>query len=119
MSTRTAEGAARVCSALLLAAYTSQLDFRATGLTIPVTDHNRELLRSGYEAAQQQRVARSKVRGGSKASSRRWQEFLIVILYSHERPWRSEGSPIGADWGIVGCVFTSGAGRGTPWRPSR
>jgi hypothetical protein len=73
-------------------------------LTIPVTDDNRALLRSGYEA-----------RNSSELPVLvRWfegieppvAEFLIVILYSQEQ-LAKEGSPIDADWGIVGCMYTS------------
>ena len=32
--------------------------------------------------------------------------YLVVILYSAEQLAR-EGSPIEADWGIVGCIYTA------------
>jgi hypothetical protein len=73
-------------------------------LTIPVTDDNRHLLRSGYEA-----------RNSSELPVLvRWFEgieppvaqFLIVILYSRDQLLK-EGSPIDAEWGIVGCMYTS------------
>jgi hypothetical protein len=73
-------------------------------LTIPVTDDNRALLRSGYEARNSNELP----------VLVRWfegieppvAEFLIVILYSQEQ-LAKEGSPIDADWGIVGCMYTS------------
>lgn len=72
-------------------------------LTVPVTDANRHLLRSGYEA-------RSR---GELPVLVRWFEgvdppvadYLVVILYSREQLAR-EGSPIEADWGVVGCLYT-------------
>jgi hypothetical protein len=73
-------------------------------LTIPVTDANRHQLRSAYEA-----------RNSSELPVLvRWFEgleppvadYLIVILYSREQ-LAKEGSPIEADWGIVGCMYTS------------
>jgi hypothetical protein len=73
-------------------------------LTVPITEANRHLLRSAYEA---------------RASSElpvlvRWFEgveapvadYLIAILYSSEQ-LAKEGSPIVADWGVVGCMYTS------------
>jgi hypothetical protein len=73
-------------------------------LTIPVTDANRHQLRSAYEA-----------RNSSELPVLvRWFEgleppaadYLIVILYSREQ-LAKEGSPIEADWGIIGCMYTS------------
>ena len=32
--------------------------------------------------------------------------YLVVILYNAEQLAR-EGSPIEADWGIVGCIYTA------------
>ncbi len=72
-------------------------------LTVPVTDDNRGMLRSGYEA-----------RNSSELPVLvRWFEgieppiagFLIVILYNQEQ-LAKEGSPIDADWGVVGCMYT-------------
>jgi hypothetical protein len=73
-------------------------------LTIPITDANRHLLRSGYEA-------RSKT---ELAVLTRWFEgveapvanYLLPILYSREQLLK-EGEPIEADWGIVGCLYTA------------
>lgn len=72
-------------------------------LTTPITEANRHLLRSGYEA-------RTKAELPVLA---RWFEgvvppvanWLIPILYSHEQ-LAKEGEPIDADWGVVGCLYT-------------
>ena len=73
-------------------------------LTAPITDSNQHLLRSGYEA-----------RNSSELPVLvRWFEgieppvagYLVVILYSREQ-LAKEGAPIAADWGIVGCMYTS------------
>jgi Protein of unknown function (DUF3228) len=73
-------------------------------LTVPITDANRHLLRCAYEA-----------RNSSELPVLvRWfedieppvAEYLIVILYSREQ-LAKEGSPIDADWGVVGCMYTS------------
>ena len=72
-------------------------------LTVPITDDNRQLLRSGYEA-------RSKAELPVLV---RWFEgmepplaaYLIVILYSREQ-MALEHSPLDADWGVVGCMYT-------------
>jgi hypothetical protein len=73
-------------------------------LTAPITDSNRHLLRSGYEA-----------RNSSELPVLvRWFEgieppvadYLVVILYGREQLAR-EGAPIAAEWGIVGCMYTS------------
>jgi len=73
-------------------------------LTVPVTAANRHLLRSGYEA-----------RNSSELPVLvRWFEgvdppvadYLIPILYSREQ-LAKEGSSIDADWGVVGCMYTS------------
>jgi hypothetical protein len=73
-------------------------------LTVPITDANRHLLRSGYEA-------RSK---SELPVLTRWFEgleppvaqYLIVILYSREQ-LRMEGERVAADWGVVGCLYTA------------
>jgi hypothetical protein len=73
-------------------------------LTIPITDSNRHLLRSAYEA-----------RNSSELPVLvRWFEavqppvadYLIAILYSRDQLAR-EGAPIQGDWGVVGCMYTS------------
>ena len=73
-------------------------------LTVPITDANRHLLRSAYEARQRSELP----------VLARWFEgvdvpvadYLIPILYSREQ-LRAEGSPIDGDWGVVGCLYTS------------
>jgi hypothetical protein len=73
-------------------------------LTIAITDSNRHLLRSGYEARNRDELP----------VLVRWFEgveppvadYLVVILYSSEQ-LAKEGSPVDADWGIVGCLYTS------------
>ncbi len=72
-------------------------------LTMPVTLANRHLLRSAYE---------SRTRAELPVLVRWFEgieppvaEWLVVILYSREQ-LAKEGSPIDADWGIVGCLYT-------------
>ena len=73
-------------------------------LTVPVTDANRHLLRSGYEARNERELA----------VLVRWFEgveppvanYLVPILYSREQ-LAKEGTAIDADWGVVGCLYTS------------
>ncbi len=73
-------------------------------LTVPITEANRHLLRSGYEARQRSELP----------VLVRWFEgvevpvagYLIAILYSREQ-LKAEGTPIDADWGVVGCLYTS------------
>ena len=74
-------------------------------LTVPITEANRHRLRTAYEA-------RSKVELHVLV---RWFEgveaavadYLVVILYDRAQLAR-EGTPIDADWGIVGCLYTAG-----------
>ncbi len=73
-------------------------------LTVPITDDNRHLLRSGYEARTVDELP----------VLVRWFEdvdppvanYLIVILYSREQ-LAKEASPIATDWGVVGCMYTA------------
>ena len=73
-------------------------------LTIPITDANRHLLRSGYEARNKRELP----------VLVRWFEgleaplahYLIVIVYSREQ-MQKEGEAIDADWGVVGCLATA------------
>ena len=73
-------------------------------LTVPITDANRHLLRSAYEARSRDELP----------VLVRWfegveppvAEYLVVILYSREQLAR-EGTPIDADWGVVGCMYTA------------
>jgi hypothetical protein len=70
---------------------------------IPITDENRHQLRSAYEARTRQELP----------VLVRWfegleppvAEYLLPILYSRDQ-LAKEGTPIDADWGIVGCLYT-------------
>jgi hypothetical protein len=70
---------------------------------IAITEDNRHLLRSAYEARTREELP----------VLVRWFEgleppvanYLVPILYSAEQMAR-EGSPIDGDWGIVGCLYT-------------
>jgi hypothetical protein len=72
-------------------------------LTVPVTDADRHLLRTGYEARNRDELP----------VLVRWFEgvtapvagYLIAILYSREQ-LQKEGSPVDGDWGVVGCLYT-------------
>lgn len=72
-------------------------------LAMPVTEANRHRLRSDYEARNPDELP----------VLVRWFEgvtppvanYLIPILYSREQLAR-EGTPIEADWGVVGCMYT-------------
>ena len=73
-------------------------------LAVPVTDANRHLLRSAYES-------RSK---SELPVLVRWFEgleppvagYLVVILYDRGQ-LAKEGTPVDADWGVVGCMYTA------------
>jgi len=70
---------------------------------IAISDDNRHRLRSAYEARNPAELA----------VLVRWfegleppvAEYLVPILYSREQ-MAKEGTPIEADWGIVGCLYT-------------
>lgn len=72
-------------------------------MTIPIGDGNRHRLRTGYEARTKDELP----------VLVRWfegvgppiAEYLIPILYSREQ-MAKEGTPIDADWGVVGCLYT-------------
>ncbi len=72
-------------------------------MTIPVDDGNRHRLRTAYEARTKDELP----------VLVRWFEnleppvanFLIPILYSREQ-MAKEGTPVDADWGVVGCLYT-------------
>lgn len=82
-------------------------------LTVPITDGNRHLLRSAYEARTKDELP----------VLVRWfegvvppvAEYLVVILYSAAQ-LAKEGSPIDGDWGVVGCMYTM-APEETPMAP--
>ncbi|KFN49316.1 DUF3228 family protein [Arenimonas composti] len=70
---------------------------------IPITAENRHLLRSAYEARTPAELP-VLVRWfeGLQPPVANW---LIPILYSREQ-MAKEGTPIAAEWGIVGCLYT-------------
>ena len=71
---------------------------------VPINDANRALLRSAYEARNSAELP----------VLMRWFEgidppvanYLLPILYSRGQLAR-EGSPLAADWGVVGCLYTT------------
>ncbi|MBB1471697.1 MULTISPECIES: DUF3228 family protein [unclassified Luteimonas] len=73
-------------------------------LAVPISDANRHLLRSDYEARTRAELP----------VLVRWFEgleppvadYLIVILYSRGQ-LAEEGTVIDADWGVVGCMYTA------------
>jgi hypothetical protein len=73
------------------------------GSVVEITDDNRHRLRSAYEARTRDELP----------VLVRWFEgieppvanYLVPILYSREQ-MAKEGTPIDADWGIVGCLYT-------------
>lgn len=73
-------------------------------LTLPITESNRHRLRSAYEARNRSElpVLVRWFEGVEPPVAR----YLIVILYSREQLAR-EGSPIAAEMGVVGCLYTS------------
>ncbi|MCD9004987.1 DUF3228 family protein [Luteimonas sp. XNQY3] len=73
-------------------------------LTVPITDANRHLLRSGYEARNSAELP-VLVRWFEGVESPR-ADYLVAILYSAAQ-LAKEGSPIDADWGVVGCIYTA------------
>jgi hypothetical protein len=70
---------------------------------VPITDANRTQLRTAYEARTRDELP----------VLVRWFEgieppvatYLVPILYDREQ-MAKEGTPIDADWGIVGCLYT-------------
>jgi hypothetical protein len=72
-------------------------------MALPITDANRHLLRSDYEARSDAELP----------VLVRWFEgveppvaaYLLPILYSCAQ-LAKEGSPVDADWGVVGCLYT-------------
>lgn len=73
-------------------------------VTAAITPDNAHLLRSAYEARNDKELP-VLVRWFEGISPPR-ANYLIVILYSREQ-LAKEGSPIDADWGIVGCMATA------------
>ncbi|GAA0716939.1 DUF3228 family protein [Dokdonella soli] len=73
-------------------------------LTVPITDANRHLLRSAYEArSKEELLVLARWFEGAEPPVANW---LVVILYSREQLVK-EGAPIQADWGVVGCLYTA------------
>lgn len=70
---------------------------------VPITDENRQLLRSGYEARNSEELP-VLVRWFAGLDAPR-AEYLIVILYDREQ-MHKEGDHIEGDWGVVGCLGT-------------
>lgn len=72
-------------------------------LTVPITDDNRNLLRSAYEARSKKELP-VLVRWfeGVEPPVANW---FVVILYSAQQ-LQKEGAPIDGDWGVVGCLYT-------------
>ena len=74
-------------------------------IAVPITDDNRHLLRSDYEARSREELP----------VLVRWFEgveppvadYLVVIVYDREQ-LAKEGTNIDADWGVVGCLYTAG-----------
>ena len=73
-------------------------------IAVPVTDDNRHLLRSAYEARTKAELP-VLVRWLEGVEPPR-AEYLVVILYSREQ-LAKEGTDIDADWGVVGCLYTA------------
>lgn len=73
-------------------------------LTVPITNDNRAQLRSGYDARNARELP----------VLVRWFEgvqapvatYLLPILYSRAQ-LAKEGTPIDAEWGVVGCLYTA------------
>jgi Protein of unknown function (DUF3228) len=72
-------------------------------MTIPIDDDNRHRLRTAYEArtTDELPVLVRWFEGVDPPIS----EYLIVILYDRQQ-MAKEGTPIDADWGVVGCLYT-------------
>ena len=73
-------------------------------LVVPITDGNRHLLRSDYDARTRDElpVLVRWFEGLEPAVA----EYLIPVLYSREQ-LAKEGAPIEADRGVVGCMYTT------------
>ena len=70
---------------------------------MPITDANRHLLRSAYEARTEAELP-VLVRWFEGITPPR-ADYLIVILYDREQLTK-EGDTVDADWGVVGCLAT-------------
>ncbi len=71
--------------------------------TVEITPENRHLLRSGYEARNDDElpVLNRWFEGVEPPRA----EYLLVILYDRAQ-MEKEGTPIDAEWGVVGCLAT-------------
>ena len=71
---------------------------------VPVTEANRQQLHSAYEARNTEElpVLVRWFEGVDPPVAR----YLLPILYSRDQ-LATEGSPIDADWGVVGCLYTA------------
>lgn len=72
-------------------------------MALPVTAHNRHLLRSGYEARTPAELP-VLVRWFEGVEAPR-ARYLLVIVYDRTQ-LAKEGTPVDADWGVVGCLCT-------------
>ena len=72
-------------------------------MAVPITDANRHLLRSDYEARtlEELPVLVRWFEGVDAPVA----EYLVAILYDRAQLAR-EGTVIDADWGVVGCLYT-------------
>jgi hypothetical protein len=72
-------------------------------LTVPITDANRDCLRCAYEARSSEELP-VLVRWfeGVEPPVANW---FVVILYDRGQ-LAKEKTPIDADWGVVGCLYT-------------
>ena len=73
-------------------------------LTVPITEGNRHLLCSDYEA--RNRVELPVLVRWFEGIEPPVADYLVVILYDRAQ-MAKEGTPIEADWGVVGCMYTS------------
>lgn len=72
-------------------------------LTVPISEANRQLLKSAYEARNRDELpVLTRWFEGLEAPVANW---LVAILYSREQ-LAKEGEVIAGDWGIVGCLYT-------------
>lgn len=71
---------------------------------IRITDDNKHLLRSAYQARQAHELP-VLVRWFEDISASKAM-YLLPILY-HRTQLEKEGSPISEEWGVVGCLYTA------------
>jgi hypothetical protein len=73
-------------------------------IAVPITDANRHLLRSAYEARSKDElpVLVRWFEGLEPAVA----DYLVVILYDRAQ-LAKEGTAIDAEWGVVGCMYTA------------